>query len=84
MRALETFRPDLIVLDIRLPEMSGYEVARQIREKRELRGVVLAALTGWGQEEDRRQTREAGFDHRLVRPADPAETEKTLSRCRRG
>ncbi len=84
MRALETFRPDLIVLDIGLPGMSGYEVARQIREKRELRGVVLAALTGWGQEEDRRQTREAGFDYHLVKPADPAEIEKILSRCRQG
>lgn len=73
LRLLATFRPELILLDLGLPGMSGYEVARRIRESTQLRGVTLAALTGWGQEEDRRRTREAGFDHHMVKPADPDE-----------
>jgi len=48
--------------------MNGYEVARQIRQQHEFRGVPLVALTGWGQEEDRRRTSEAGFQHHLVKP----------------
>ncbi|WP_435020049.1 PAS domain S-box protein [Tundrisphaera sp. TA3] len=78
LRQLATHRPDLILLDLGLPGMSGYEVARRIRESTELRGVTLAALTGWGQEEDRRRTREAGFDHHLVKPADPDELERIV------
>ncbi len=78
LRVLGAYRPDLILLDIGLPGMTGYEVARRIRESSALRGVTLAALTGWGQEEDRRRSREAGFDHHLTKPADPAEVEKIL------
>ncbi|QDV37747.1 PAS domain S-box protein [Tautonia plasticadhaerens] len=76
LRLLATYRPQLILLDLGLPGMSGYEVARRIRESTELVGVTLAALTGWGQEEDRRRTREVGFDHHLVKPADPDEIER--------
>jgi CheY-like chemotaxis protein/anti-sigma regulatory factor (Ser/Thr protein kinase) len=72
LRTLEAFRPHLILLDLGLPGMSGYEVARWIRGSAELGGVTLAALTGWGQEEDRRRTKEAGFDHHLVKPVEPA------------
>jgi len=78
MRELGTFRPDLIVLDIGLPGMSGYEVAHRIRASDSHPGVTLVALTGWGQEEDRRRSREAGFDHHLTKPADPAELERIL------
>lgn len=78
LRTLGSFRPRLILLDIGLPGMNGYEVARRIRESMELHDVVLAALTGWGQEEDRRRSREAGFDYHLVKPADHAEVEKIL------
>ncbi|WP_246522719.1 ATP-binding protein [Gemmata palustris] len=78
LRVLETFRPDLIVLDIGLPGMNGYEVARRVRGSTELRAVTLVALTGWGQEEDRRRTRDAGFDYHLVKPADVTEIEKVL------
>lgn len=64
------WRPDLILLDIGMPEMDGYEVARRIRNLPELAGIVLIALTGWGQDEDRRRSAEAGFDHHLVKPVD--------------
>jgi CheY-like chemotaxis protein len=58
-------------LDIGLPGMSGYEVARALRAAPEGRGLVLAAVTGYGQEEDRRQAREAGFDYHLTKPLAP-------------
>lgn len=79
LRILASFRPQLILLDLGLPGMSGYEVAIRIRESAELRGVTLAALTGWGQEEDRRRTRKAGFDFHLVKPADPQEIHRIIS-----
>jgi two-component system CheB/CheR fusion protein len=80
--ALETahlFRPEVVFLDIGLPGMDGYEVARQLRARPELSGVVLAALTGWGQEEDRRRALEAGFHHHLTKPADPAVLQQLLA-----
>ena len=69
----EEHRPDLILLDIGLPGMSGYDVCRAIRQRPWGRGVVIVALTGWGQEEDRRRSKEAGFDAHLVKPV-PRET----------
>ena len=63
-------RPEVMLLDIGLPDTDGYALARQLRALPELRGVVLVALTGYGQEEDRRQAEAAGFDHHLVKPAD--------------
>jgi YD repeat-containing protein len=65
-------RPEVILLDIGLPDTDGYALARQLRAIPELRGAVLVALTGYGQQEDRRQAEEAGFDHHLVKPADLA------------
>jgi CheY-like chemotaxis protein len=62
------FRPQVVLLDIGMPKMNGYEVARRIREQDPERSIVLAALTGWGQEEDRRRSRQAGFDYHLVKP----------------
>lgn len=82
LKLLGTFRPQLILLDLGLPGMSGYEIARRIRESSELKGVTLAALTGWGQDEDRRRTREAGFDHHLVKPASASELEAILDGVR--
>jgi PAS domain S-box-containing protein len=64
----EEHRPDLILLDIGLPGMSGYDVCRAIRQQPWGPGVVIVALTGWGQEEDRRRSKEAGFDAHLVKP----------------
>ncbi len=74
-----TSRPDLVFLDIGMPDMDGYEVARRLRKTPGLENVVLAALTGWGQQEDRRRTAEAGFDHHLVKPPEPKALESLLS-----
>lgn len=65
------FRPDVAFLDIGLPGMSGYDLARRMRADPRFDSALLVALTGWGQDEDRRQSREAGFDHHLTKPADP-------------
>jgi len=70
LRALGMFRPDLVLLDIGMPDMDGYEVARRIRQLPEYRDLVLIALTGWGQEQDRRRSAAAGFDHHLLKPTD--------------
>lgn len=69
----EGFRPDLFVLDIGLPAMDGYEVARRLRATPEFRRTPLVALTGYGQEEDRIRSRLAGFDYHLTKPVDPEE-----------
>ena len=75
----QSFRPDLVLLDIGLPGMSGYEVARLLRRSPALRETWLVALTGWGQEEDRRRAKEYGFDHHLTKPADPADLKRLLA-----
>src|SRR5581483_8082486 len=62
------FEPDVVLLDIGLPEMDGYEVARRLRADPKLAHVLLLALTGYGEESDERRAREAGFDHHLVKP----------------
>ena len=63
-------RPEVVLLDIGLPKLNGYEVARKIREQSWGGGVVLVALTGWGQDEDRRKSKEAGFNHHFVKPVE--------------
>jgi PAS domain S-box-containing protein len=78
VEAAATFRPDVILLDIGLPELNGYEVARKIREQPWGKKMALVALTGWGQEEDRRRSQEAGFNHHLTKPVDPAALTKLL------
>ena len=65
------YRPDVILLDIGLPKLNGYEACRLIRQQPWGKGIVLIALTGWGQAEDRRRSTEAGFDHHMVKPVDP-------------
>ncbi|MEJ0084177.1 MAG: response regulator [Pseudomonadota bacterium] len=65
-------RPEIVVLDVGMPKLDGCEVARRIRAESWGRGAVLVALTGWGQDVDRRRSREAGFDMHLVKPVDPA------------
>jgi PAS domain S-box-containing protein len=67
---LERFEPDVVLLDIGMPRLNGYEAARRIRQRLGS-AVRLIALTGWGQYEDRQRSREAGFDHHLVKPVDP-------------
>lgn len=72
-------RPAMIFLDIGMPGMDGYQVARQVRQIPALESVVLTALTGWGQQEDRRRSAEAGFDHHLVKPPEPQVVERLLA-----
>ncbi|MGD9647335.1 MAG: PAS domain S-box protein [Pirellulales bacterium] len=72
LASIESYRPNFILLDIGMPGMDGYEVARRIRERREFDDIVLIALTGWGQAGDRQRSRAAGFQHHLVKPADIA------------
>ncbi len=75
LTSAQTYRPHLIFLDIGMPGMDGYEVARRLRLFPEQKKVLLAALTGWGQAKDRRQTAEAGFDFHLVKPPEPESLE---------
>jgi PAS domain S-box-containing protein len=80
VRTAEEFRPDVAFLDIGMPELNGYDVARTVRAQPWGRAVTLVALTGWGQDEDRRRSREAGFDQHLVKPVDPEVLQQTLAR----
>ena len=73
------FVPDVVLLDLGLPGMSGLDVARRIREMPRLKDIMLIAQTGWGQQEDRRRSEEAGFTFHLVKPVDPAVLTKLLS-----
>lgn len=82
LEALRTHHPEVVLLDIGMPEMDGYEVARRARQRPEGRDALLVALTGWGQEEDRRRSREAGFDHHLVKPLDLAALQELLGSYR--
>jgi two-component system CheB/CheR fusion protein len=78
LEAALSYRPEAVLLDIGLPGMSGYEVARRLRSLDGLDGVTIVAMTGYGGEEDRRRSREAGFDHHMVKPVDPAKLEALL------
>jgi CheY-like chemotaxis protein len=71
--------PDVVLLDISLPGMSGYEVAEQLRAKPELRDTVLVAMTGYGQAEDKKETLQAGFTLHLVKPVEPNVLQKLLA-----
>jgi two-component system CheB/CheR fusion protein len=75
----EAFRPELVLLDIGLPKMSGYDVARHIRERAWGRDMILVALTGWGQDEDKRRSREAGFNFHVVKPVELSVLESLLA-----
>jgi PAS domain S-box-containing protein len=70
LAALPDYQPNIILMDIGMPGMNGYEVARRIREQPRYDDITMVALTGWGQEEDRRQSEDAGFDHHLTKPVD--------------
>jgi PAS domain S-box-containing protein len=67
-QAFVEFRPSVVLLDLGMPDMSGYEVARRLRELPQFQPVKLVALTGWGQDDDRRKTHEAGFDDHMIKP----------------
>ncbi len=78
VEAAGAFRPDVILLDIGLPKLNGYDVCRRIREQPWGKSMVVVAMTGWGQEEDKRRSNEAGFNQHMVKPVDPAILEKLL------
>jgi len=79
VRAAPEFRPDLAFLDIGMPGMDGYQTARALRALPQLAGLRLVALTGWGAREDRARSREAGFDHHLLKPAAPEQLAEVLA-----
>jgi CheY-like chemotaxis protein len=78
-RVAETYRPNVILLDIGLPTMNGYEACRTIRQSPWGKQMTIIALTGWGKDEDRRQSEEAGFDGHLVKPVNNDMLMATLS-----
>lgn len=79
LQTAETWRPDAILLDIGLPGLDGYAIARRIRADSALKNITLIALTGYGQDSDIQLAREAGFDAHLVKPVDPTVVEKLLN-----
>ena len=83
IRVAEEFRPQVILLDIGMPKLDGYDACRRIRQKSWGKNTVLIALTGWGQFEDRRRTKEAGFDYHLVKPVESSTLVKVLSEVSR-
>ena len=83
LRLFEAHTPDVAFLDIGMPNLNGYEVARRIRASANGTNVLLVAVTGWGQEKDRRQTREAGFDHHLTKPVEPETVSELIQPMRR-
>jgi CheY-like chemotaxis protein len=75
----ETFLPDVVLLDIGLPKLNGYEVAQRIREKTWGASMYLIAVTGWGQDEDRQRSSEVGLNLHMVKPVEPSALEKLLA-----
>jgi signal transduction histidine kinase len=82
LASLKVFDPHVVVLDIGLPGLDGYAVARQLRERGDTSHVLLIALTGYGQKEDRQRAADAGFDYHFVKPADPREIQVAIERGR--
>jgi CheY-like chemotaxis protein len=78
----ETFLPDVVLLDIGLPKLNGYEVAQRIREQSWGASMFLIAVTGWGQDEDRQRSSEVGLNRHMVKPVEPAALEKLLAELR--
>ena len=78
VQAATDYRPDVVLLDIGLPGLDGFEVAQRIRQQDALKHIVLVALTGYGQDADRQRSQDAGFNYHLVKPADFDEVEKIL------
>jgi signal transduction histidine kinase/CheY-like chemotaxis protein len=83
-RALDVaavLKPDIVFLDLGMPGIDGIEVATRLRARQDLAGVVIVALTGWGQEHDKEKTRQAGIDHHLTKPASSAQLEGLIAQC---
>jgi CheY-like chemotaxis protein len=84
LKVAAEFRPEVILLDLGLPVMDGFEVARRLRQDDRFKGVFIAALTGWGADGDRRRTAEAGFDAHLTKPVELPALEAVLARGTQG
>jgi signal transduction histidine kinase/CheY-like chemotaxis protein len=82
LRLAESFRPQIALLDIGMPQMNGYQAAREIRDRPWGHSILLVAVTGWGQEQDLRMASEAGFDRHLVKPVDPQILTSLVSQAR--
>ena len=78
----EAFLPDVVLLDIGLPKLNGYEVAQRIRENAWGKSMFLIAVTGWGQDEDRQRSSEVGLNLHMVKPVEPSVLEKLLAELR--
>ena len=78
----EAFRPEVALLDIGMPQLSGYEVAGRLRQSEWGKAATLVAITGWGQEEDKQQASQAGFDHHLTKPVDPKQLQPLVESLR--
>jgi CheY-like chemotaxis protein len=81
LEAVRTRRPAVVLMDIGLPGMNGYEVAKMLRRQEGCDKLMLVAMTGYGEEEDRRRAQEAGFDRHLVKPVDPDVLQELLANC---
>jgi two-component system CheB/CheR fusion protein len=75
----ESFRPQVVLLDIGLPGIDGYEVARRLRSSPRTRDILIVAISGYGQDEDRKRSQQVGFDFHLVKPVDPAVLQSLLT-----
>jgi CheY-like chemotaxis protein len=82
LEAMPVHKPDVALLDIGLPDMDGYELARRIRAQPDLGGIRLVALSGYGQAEDKKRARVAGFDDYLVKPVELPALQRALARSR--
>ncbi len=82
VEAAQAFEPDLILMDIGMPKLNGYEACKAIREQPWSSKAVLVALTGWGQDEARRRSQESGFTHHMVKPVSPDALEAILGSLR--
>jgi len=78
IEAVEAHRPDVVLLDIGLPKVSGHDVCRHVRAQAWGKDIVMIAVTGWGQQSDRRESQDAGFDGHLVKPVDYARLAELL------
>ena len=79
LKVLGSYQPTVVVLDIGMPGMDGYELARRVRAQADGAQLTLVALSGWGQEEDRRRSRDAGIDYHLVKPVDVSALQELLT-----
>ena len=79
LERVHAFRPDVVLMDIGMPGMDGYEVARRLRADPATRDLMLVALTGWGQARDKDRALAVGFDRHFTKPVDPAELDSLLS-----